>query len=136
MVLKQVGVGIIWDQRKILIDRRLPTGTLAGVWEFPGGKLEPGESAKDCIAREILEELGLTVLVGAELMVIDHSYPTFDIQLIVHHCKFLGGTPQLIACDAVRWVTVAELNGYEIPAANAAIVARLQASPPPNFDHD
>jgi mutator protein MutT len=56
-VLKQVGVGIIWDQQKLLIDRRLPTGNLPGVWEFPGGKLEPGESAKDCIAREILEEL-------------------------------------------------------------------------------
>jgi mutator protein MutT len=135
-VLKQVGVGIIWDQDKILIDRRLPTGTLPGVWEFPGGKLEPGESAPDCIAREILEELGLRVVVGEELMIINHSYPTFDIQLIVHHCKFLGGIPQLIACDEVRWVTVADLNDYEIPAANTAIVARLQASLPPNFDHD
>jgi mutator protein MutT len=135
-VLKQVGVGIIWDQHKLLIDRRLPTGTLPGVWEFPGGKLEPGESAPDCIAREILEELGLNVTVGEELMIINHSYPTFDIQLIVHHCKFLGGIPQLIACDEVRWVTVAELNDYEIPAANAAIVARLQASLPPNFNHD
>jgi mutator protein MutT len=135
-VLKQVGVGIIWDRHKLLIDRRLPTGSLPGVWEFPGGKLEPGESATDCVAREILEELGLEVLVGEELMIINHSYPQFDIQLIVHHCKFLGGTPQLLACDEVRWITVAELNDYEIPAANAAIVAQLQASLPPNFDHD
>jgi mutator protein MutT len=131
-VLKQVGVGIIWDQDKILIDRRLPTGTLPGVWEFPGGKLEPGESAQDCIAREILEELGLKVTVGEELMIINHSYPTFDIQLIVHHCQYLGGTPQLLACDEVRWVTVADLNDYEIPAANAAIVDKLQALPLPN----
>jgi mutator protein MutT len=133
-VLKQVGVGIIWDQHKLLIDRRLPTGTLPGVWEFPGGKLEPGESAQDCIAREILEELGLKVAVGEELMIINHSYPTFDIQLIVHHCRYLGGTPQLLACDEVRWVTVAELNNYEIPAANAAIVDKLQALPVPSFD--
>jgi mutator protein MutT len=132
-VLKQVGVGIIWDRDKILIDRRLPTGTLPGVWEFPGGKLEPGESAQDCIAREILEELGLKVTVGEELMIINHSYPTFDIQLIVHHCKYLGGVPQLIACDEVRWVTVAELNNYEIPAANAAIVDKLQALSVPSF---
>jgi mutator protein MutT len=132
-VLKQVGVGIIWDQHRLLIDRRLPTGSLPGVWEFPGGKLEPGESATDCIAREILEELGLQVLVGEELMVINHSYPDFDIQLIVHHCKFLGGTPQLLACDEVRWVTVAELNDYEIPAANGAIVDKLQALPIPSF---
>jgi mutator protein MutT len=132
-VLKQVGVGIIWDQHKLLIDRRLPTGTLPGVWEFPGGKLEPGESAHDCIAREILEELGLKIMVGKELMIINHSYPTFDIQLIVHHCLYLGGTPQLLACDEVRWVTVTELSGYEIPAANAAIVDKLQALPLPSF---
>jgi mutator protein MutT len=134
-VLKQVGVGIIWDREKLLIDRRLPTGSFPGMWEFPGGKLEAGESVVDCIAREILEELGLKVEVGAELITIDHSYPGFDIQLIVHHCKYLGGTPQLLACDEVRWVTVADLINYEIPAANAAIVDRLKATPPPNFDH-
>jgi mutator protein MutT len=133
-VLKQVGVGIIWDQHKLLIDRRLPTGTLPGVWEFPGGKLEPGESAQDCIAREIFEELGLKVSVGEELMIVSHSYPTFDIQLIVHHCQYRGGVPQLLACDEVRWVTVAELGDYEIPAANAAIVDKLQALPVPIFD--
>jgi 8-oxo-dGTP diphosphatase len=133
-VLKQVGVGIIWDQHKLLIDRRLPTGTLPGVWEFPGGKLEPGESAQDCIVREIFEELGLKVTVGEELMIINHSYPTFDIQLIVHHCQYLGGVPQLLACDEVRWVTVTELSDYEIPAANAAIVDKLQALPLPSFD--
>jgi mutator protein MutT len=133
-VLKQVGVGIIWDQQKLLIDRRLPTGNLPGVWEFPGGKLEPGESAKDCIAREILEELELKVAVGEELMIINHSYPKFDIQLIVHHCQYLGGIPQLLACDEVRWVTVAELSGYEIPAANTAIVDRLQSLPAKSFN--
>jgi mutator protein MutT len=133
-VLKQVGVGIIWDRHKLLIDRRLPTGNLPGVWEFPGGKLEPGESAKDCIAREILEELELKVAVGEELMIINHSYPKFDIQLIVHHCQYLGGIPQLLACDEVRWVTVAELSGYEIPAANTAIVDRLQSLPAKSFN--
>jgi mutator protein MutT len=135
-VLKQVGVGIIWNQQKLLIDRRLPTGSLPGMWEFPGGKLEAGESVVDCIAREICEELGLRVTVGVELMTIDHSYPEFDIQLIVHHCQYLGGEPQLLACDEVRWVTVAELAGYEIPAANARIVDRLQSTPPPSFDYD
>ncbi len=133
-MLKQVGVGIIWDQHKLLIDRRLPTGNLPGVWEFPGGKLEPGESAQDCIAREILEELELKVAVGEELMTINHSYPKFDIQLIVHHCQYLGGIPQLLACDEVRWVTVAELSGYEIPAANTAIVNRLQSLPVRSFN--
>jgi mutator protein MutT len=134
-VLKQVGVGIIWDREKLLIDRRLPTGSFPGMWEFPGGKREAGESVVDCIAREILEELGLKVAVGAELITIDHSYPEFDIQLIVHHCKYLGGTPQLLACDEVRWVTVADLINYEIPAANTAILDRLKATPPPDFDH-
>ncbi len=124
---KLVGVGIIWDADRLLIDRRRPTGLLGGLWEFPGGKLEPGESIPECIAREIQEELALQVTVGAELITIKHTYSEFDVTLVVHHCQYLGGEPQPLSCDEIRWVKVAELGNYQFPAANAEIVAALVA---------
>jgi A/G-specific adenine glycosylase len=122
---KLVGVGIIWDGDLLLIDRRRPTGLLGGFWEFPGGKVEPGESIPECIAREIQEELALQVTVGAELITIKHTYSEFDVTLVVHHCQYLGGDPQPLSCDEILWVKVAELDNYQFPAANAEIIAAL-----------
>jgi mutator protein MutT len=123
---KLVGVAIIWDGSKLLIDRRLPTGSLGGLWEFPGGKLEPGESMVACIAREVQEELALAVEVGDRLITIEHDYQDFTVELVAHHCRYLGGEPQLLSCDEVRWITVAELANYPLPPANGEIVAALQ----------
>jgi mutator protein MutT len=130
---KLIGVGIIWDGDKLLIDRRPPTGFLAGLWEFPGGKVEHGETVTECIAREIQEELGLIVNVGIEFVTVNHAYPEFSVTLAVHHCQYLGGVPQLIACDAVEWVNIEDLPIYDFPAANAQIIAALQAIVPPTF---
>ncbi len=124
---KLVGVGIIWDADRLLIDRRKPTGLLGGYWEFPGGKLEPGESMPACIAREIQEELALQVAVGAELITIKHTYSEFDVTLVVHHCTYLGGEPQPLSCDEIRWVKVTELHDYQFPAANLEIITALVA---------
>jgi mutator protein MutT len=130
---KLIGVGIIWDGDKLLIDRRPPTGFLAGLWEFPGGKVESGETVVHCIAREIQEELGLTVKVGVEFITVNYTYPEFSVTLAVHHCQYLGGLPQLLACDAVEWVKIAELTSYDFPAANAQIIVALQSVLPPTF---
>jgi A/G-specific adenine glycosylase len=123
---KVVGVAIIWNGSKILIDRRLPTGSLGGLWEFPGGKVEPGESIAACIAREVQEELALVVEVGDRLISIEHDYQDFTVELVAHHCRYLGGEPQPLSCDEIRWVTVAELGQYPLPPANVAIVEALQ----------
>lgn len=124
---KLVGVGIIWDGELLLIDRRRPTSLLGGFWEFPGGKVEPNESIPECIAREIQEELALQVSVGAELITIQHTYSEFDVTLVVHHCQYLGGEPQLLSCDEIRWVKVGELGNYQFPAANMEIIKALLA---------
>jgi mutator protein MutT len=123
---KLIGVGIIWDGVSLLIDRRPPSGFLAGLWEFPGGKVEPGETVRDCIFREIQEELGLIVEIGAEFVTVNYAYPEFSVTLAVHHCRYLGGEPQLLACDAVEWVKIEELTNYDFPAANAQIITALQ----------
>ncbi|WP_068515061.1 A/G-specific adenine glycosylase [Leptolyngbya sp. O-77] len=126
---KQIGVAVIWnEQGHILIDRRKPEGLLGGLWEFPGGKIEPGETVQDCIRREIREELGIEIEVGDRLMVIDHAYTHFRVTLNVYHCRHLSGHPQPIECDEVRWVTAAELDQFPFPKANLQIIEAIRAA--------
>lgn len=127
---KQIGVAVIWNDRsQILIDKRKPTGAMGGLWEFPGGKIEPGETIAECIVREIREELGIEIAVGEHLISIDHTYPGFSLTLIVHNCHYLGGIPQPIECDEVRWVTVSELDNYQFPEANIKIIETIKHFP-------
>jgi mutator protein MutT len=125
---KQIGVAVIWNQSgQILIDRRKNSGTMGGLWEFPGGKIEPGETVAECIVREIREELAIEISVGAQLISIEHDYPTFRLIAIVHHCQHLSGIPQPIESEKIRWVNIGELADYQFPAANAAIIRAIQA---------
>ncbi|MCU0523569.1 MAG: A/G-specific adenine glycosylase [Elainella sp. Prado103] len=124
---KQIGVAVIWnDRQQILIDRRRPEGLLGGLWEFPGGKIEPGETVAACIRREIQEELGIEVEVGDHLITIDHAYTHFHVTLNVHHCRHITGEPQPIECDEVRWVTVDQLDQFPFPKANVTIIEALK----------
>jgi A/G-specific adenine glycosylase len=123
---KVIGVAVIWQDQRILIDRRKPEGLLGGLWEFPGGKLEPGETIEDCIKREIREELAIDIEVGERLIVVDHTYTHFRVTLNVHHCQYRSGEPQAIACDEIRWVTVDELSDYPFPKANIKIIEALR----------
>jgi A/G-specific adenine glycosylase len=123
---KKIGVAVIWDdQGKILIDRRRQEGLLGGLWEFPGGKIEPEETVEACIKREIQEELGIEVEVGDRLITIDHTYTHFQVTLNVHHCRHLSGEPQPIECDEIRWVTLAEIDQFPFPKANVQIIQAL-----------
>ena len=124
---KQIGVAVIWNQTgQILIDRRKVGGTMGGLWEFPGGKIELGETVAECIVREISEELAIEITVGEELISIEHTYPTFQITLIVHRCQYISGTPQPIESDEIRWVEVNDLNNYKFPDANVAIIRAIE----------
>ncbi len=123
---KQIGVAVIWnEQGQILIDRRRQEGLLGGLWEFPGGKIEPEETVQECIVREIQEELGIEVAVGDRLITIDHTYTHFRVTLNVFHCSHVSGAPQPIECDEVRWVTLEEIEQYPFPKANVQIIEAL-----------
>ena len=125
---KQIGVAVIWNQAgEILIDRRKVGGTMGGLWEFPGGKIEPGETVAECIVREISEELEIEITVGDELILIEHTYPTFHLTLTVHHCQHISGVPQPIESEEICWVNIGDLNNYQFPAANVAIINALQS---------
>ncbi|HTL88913.1 MAG TPA: A/G-specific adenine glycosylase [Leptolyngbya sp.] len=124
---KVIGVAVIWNEQRILIDRRKAEGLLGGLWEFPGGKVEPGETIEHCIKREIQEELAIEIEVGDRLIVVDHTYTHFRVTLNVHHCRHLSGEPQAIECDEIRWVTLDELSEFPFPKANLKIIEALRS---------
>jgi len=121
-----IGVGVVLNAvGEVLIDQRLEEGLLGGMWEFPGGKQEPGETIETCIARELKEELGIAVTVGAELITVDHAYSHKKLRFVVHLCDWLSGEPQPLASQQVRWVQPDDLGSYAFPAANARIIEAL-----------
>jgi A/G-specific adenine glycosylase len=123
-----IGVGVVVNEAgQVLIDQRLNEGLLGGLWEFPGGKQEPGEAIAATIARELREELAIEVRVDELLIELDHAYSHKRLRFVVHLCQWLSGEPQPLASQQVRWVAPAELDSYPFPAANARIIAALRA---------
>ncbi|KEF41165.1 MAG: adenine glycosylase [Cyanobium sp. CACIAM 14] len=122
-----IGVGVVRnDEGQVLIDQRLPEGLLGGLWEFPGGKQEPGEAIAATIARELREELAIEVEVQEELITLEHAYSHKRLRFVVHLCRWRSGEPQPLASQQVRWVAPEDLATYPFPAANARIIAALQ----------
>ena len=127
MAHKQIGVAVINDhQGKILIDRRKNEGEMGGLWEFPGGKVEAGETIEECIEREVREELDIEVEVGDRLTTITHQYQTFKVTLYVHNCRYVSGKPQPLKCEEIHWVEPVQMHQYQFPQANLQIINLLQ----------
>ena len=110
----------------LLIAQRPPNGMLGGLWEFPGGKREAGESLPDCLRREIEEELALEIEVGVQIGTVKHAYSHFRITLYAFACRYLGGEPQTIGCAAWTWTSLAELDRYAFPVTDQKIIAMLR----------
>lgn len=126
IVERKVGVAVIRNKEgKILIDKRLSTDSLGGFWEFPGGKIENGETVVDCIKREVKEELDIDIKVGEHLITINHIYSEDKIVLIVHVCEILQGEPKTIECQEIRWVNMSDLSSFQFPEANINIINAL-----------
>lgn len=121
-----VVVGVIYDRcGRVLIDKRKPEGLLGGLWEFPGGKQEPGESLETALQREVREELGIRIQIIRPLIVVDHAYSHFRIRLHAFECRHVSGTPRCISCSEAKWIAPASLKRYAFPAANSKIIAAL-----------
>lgn len=121
-----VTAAIIWRDGQVLITQRPLEDMLGGLWEFPGGKREPGETLADCLKREIREELGVEIIVGEPLPPIRHAYSHFRITLYPFHCQIQRGEPQALGCAAWRWVTPDQFDRYAFPAADQRIIAYLR----------
>lgn len=111
----------------MLITRRPEGSHLAGFWEFPGGKQEDNESLRECLGREIREELGIDIQVGKHLMSVDHEYETKSITLHVFHCGGLRDRPVAMEGQEARWVRPGDLGGFTFPPPDRRIIDALDA---------
>ena len=121
----QVAAGLIWKGRHLLLAQRPSDGMLGGLWEFPGGKQEPGESLEECLAREIREELDIDIEVGEHLVSVDHGYSHFSITLHAFQAEYVAGEPRTIGCAAWQWVTPSTLSEFAMPRADRRILEQL-----------
>lgn len=121
----QVVAGLIWKGDQLLIAQRTSEGLLGGLWEFPGGKQEEGETLEECLAREIGEELAIEIEVGECLAVVDHGFTHFSITLHAFRARYLSGEPQTIGCAAWRWVDPGELDQYAFSRADRRVIEEL-----------
>jgi mutator protein MutT len=123
-----VVAAIIRRDNRILLTRRFNNVHLPGLWEFPGGKVEAGESLEDALKREIMEELGVQIAILYEFFKVDHAYPTKTIRLHFYECSIVKGEPQPLDVADLRWVAPRELSSYPFPDADKELVSRLQAT--------
>jgi 8-oxo-dGTP diphosphatase len=122
--IRVVGAMIEQDGR-YLITQRPPRATLPLLWEFPGGRVEPGETDQEALARELREEMAIGVEVADRCIHIEHSYEAYDVDFCVYRCRLVSGPIQNLRVHAHRWVRPEELDGYEFPPADEKSIAKL-----------
>lgn len=110
---------------KYLITQRRPEAVLPLLWEFPSGKVEPGESDEEALAREIEERLGAQVKVGRLSMFLKHEYADYALDFCVYRCELISETITCRRVKAWRWVPPAEMDQYEFPPADAQTIRKL-----------
>jgi 8-oxo-dGTP diphosphatase len=124
---KLVVAALVRDEAgRILLTQRRPDQPMPNLWEFPGGKVEPGEAPVAALERELQEELGCGARVGRIFDVVFHRYDDFDLYMLVYSCA-LAGEPRAFEVAAVRWVSPPDLLSYEVLPADVALVAQLAA---------
>lgn len=121
-----VTAALIMRDDRMLIARRRRGDPLDGLWEFPGGKLEAGESPEQCLERELREEFGIDARVGEFFMSNQHRYPHIEIELLAYWARHLSGEFRLLDHDAIHWTTIPDLAHYDFAPADIPIVERLQ----------
>ena len=124
-----VAAAVIERDGRLLVTRRLAGTHLAGTWEFPGGKCEEGESLAGCLARELIEELGVTARIGRALMTTVHHYEDRTIELHFMACE-IDGPPRALLNQDMRWVARDDLDPLDFPPADAALIEQLKRDTP------
>ena len=128
---KLVVAGLVVRDGLVLITQRRADQPLPLQWEFPGGKVEPGEAPAAALVRELVEEVGATVEVGRIWDVLFHAYEAFDLVMLVYACKLVAGEPRTVEVADLAWVVPGELPRWDILPADRPLVDRLISEGPP-----
>lgn len=122
----EVGAGLVFHRGKLLITQRPSDAHLGGLWEFPGGKRHSNESFRECIIRELDEELGIDVAVHELIDSVQHRYPDKSVRIEFYRCSLTTDRPpRAIGCHDFAWIDRKELDRYEFPAADARLLENL-----------
>lgn len=122
----EVVAALIWDNHRFLACQRPAHKARGLLWEFVGGKVEPGETPQMALVRECREELGVTVEVGSLFWETRHSYPDLVVHLSLFQARIVEGTPQLLEHHALRWITTEEIDELDFCPADAPVLERLK----------
>ncbi len=122
----EVAAALIRAGGRFMICRRPAHKARGGLWEFVGGKTEPGETPAMALVRECREELGVTVTVGEEYMALTHVYPDITVHLTLFCAEIAEGTPRLLEHTDIRWITPGEIGQYDFCPADEEILKRLR----------
>ena len=121
----EVVAALIWDKDRFMICQRPANKARALLWEFVGGKVEPGETKEQALIRECQEELAITLSVGDVFMDVVHEYPDITIHLTLYNAVIAEGIPQKIEHNDIRWILPAEIPNYEFCPADKDILGRI-----------
>ena len=122
----QVVAALIWDGPRFLICQRPAHKARGLLWEFVGGKVEPGESRKAALARECREELGVEIAVGDIFMEVEHTYPDMTVHLTLFHARILQGIPQKLEHNDIQWITPQQIDGYVFCPADVEVLEAIR----------
>ena len=121
----EVVAALIWKGDRFMICRRPANKARALLWEFVGGKVEPGETKEEALIRECREELDITLSVGDEFMSVTHEYPDITVHLTLFNATIKAGEPKLIEHSDLKWITPAEIPNYDFCPADEEILKKL-----------
>lgn len=121
-----VVAALVWRDGRLLVTQRPAGAHLAGTWEFPGGKIEAGESAEAALAREVREEVDLAIEVGALRHELVHAYPEKTVRLAFFDCRWVSGEARHVGVADHRWIECHELRSLEFPPADRQLLAELE----------
>ena len=125
-MVTEVVAALIWRGNRFLACQRPAHKARGLLWEFVGGKVEAGETKEEALIRVCMEELGITISVGAPCMELIHEYPDLTIRLTLFHATIPEGEPQKLEHNDIRWITVAEIDSLEFCPADQEIIERLK----------
>ena len=124
--ITEVVAALIWDGDRFMACQRPENKARGLLWEFVGGKVEPGETKPEALIRECREELDITVAVGEEFMEVVHEYPDLTVRLSLYHCTIAAGVPKLLEHNDLRWITVDEIPDFAFCPADVEILERIR----------